>query len=245
MCELLICKFIGSRGKFRGMFRANQLKHLAECVATTFHFIGTKNEAEYLFQEGKKILKQSAYSATEKCRAIKMFEKASLLMHPESNAVLSNMMFESSSPIYNKHSKLSFKYAALGARMGCRHSKGLLAKCYIYGKGVIKDVGKGLTLAKESAMTGSCYGQLALAMCYINGIGFAQDHAEAVHLLHLSAGQGYAIAQFELGKMYQFGISVAQDYAEAVRLYSLAAEQDHFLSEYQLRCMRRDGHGGA
>ena len=237
MCALLVCKLIGFRGMFHGMFQPNKLKYLAKCVVTPFHFIGkTKNEAEYLFQEGKKMLKLSRYSA------IDMFEKASLLMHLESNAVLSDILFESSCPIYDKH---SFKYAALGARMGCRHSKGLLAKCYIYGKGVIKDVAKGLALAKESAKTGSYYGQLALAMCYRNGIGVAQDHAEAVRLLHLSAGQGYVIGQFELGQMYYHGAGVAQDDAEAVRLYILAAEQDHFLSEYQLRCMRHDSRGGA
>jgi len=233
MCALLVCKLIG----FRGMFQPNQLKYLAKCVVTPFHFIGkTKNEAEYLFQEGKKMLKQSSYRATE------MFEKASLLMHPKSNAVLSNMMFESSCPM---NDKLSFKYAALGERMGCRHSKGLLAKCYIYGKGVIKDVAKGLALAKESAKTGSCYGQSVLAMCYRNGINVSIDYIEAVRLLHLSAGQGYVIAQFELGQMYEFGIGIAQDDSNAVRWYSLAAEQDHFFAKYHLCYMRHDGLGGA
>jgi hypothetical protein len=233
MCALLVCKLIGFRGIFQGMFQPNQLKYLAKCVVTPFHFIGkTKNEAESLFQEGKKMLKQSSYRATE------MFEKASLLMHPESNAVLSNMMFEC-------HHKLSFKYAALGERMGCLHSKGLLAQCYIHGKGVIKDYAKGLALANESAKTGSFYGQFALAICYRNGICVTQDNAETVRLLHLSAAQGYAIAQFGLGTMYDRGVGVAQDDAEAVRLYSLAAEQNYFHAKYQLDCMHRDGRGGA
>ncbi len=222
ICVLLVCRLIG----FRGMNHDRHRYHLAQCVVTPFRFIGkTKNEAETLFQEGKRMLSQCKYRAT------KMFEMAALLMHGESHAVLSSIIYESSYPYYDN---LSFKYAVQGERIGCRHSKGSLALCYIHGKGVIKDEAKGLTLAQESAKTGSCYGQLALAMCYINGIGIAQNHAEAIRLLHLSAEQGFVIAQYELGKLYHHGRGIAQNNADAVKWYSLAAKQNHFHAKKNL-----------
>ena len=225
MCGLLVCRLIG----FRSM-NHDRHRHLAQCVVTPFRFIGkTKNEAKTLFQEGKRMLSECRYRAT------KMLEMAALLMHGESHAVLSSIL----------SSRLSFKYAVQGERIGCPHSKGELALCYIHGSYVIKDEAKGLTLAQESAKTGSSYGQFALAMCYINGIGIAQNHADATHLLHLSAAQGHVIAQFELGKLYHHGRGIAQNDAEAVKWYSLAAKQDYFHAKYALRCMIRDGRGGA
>jgi len=75
--------------------------------------------------------------------ATEMFEKVALLMHPESYVVLSSIIY----------ANISFKHAVQGERIDCR-----LAHCYIHGRGVIKDVVKGFTLANESAKTGSCYG---------------------------------------------------------------------------------------
>jgi hypothetical protein len=231
MCGLLVCRLIG----FRSMNHYRH-RHLAQCVVTPFRFIGkTKNEAETFFQEGKRMLSQCRYRAT------KMFEMATLLMHGESHAVLSSIIY-SRCRYYNY---LSFKYAVQGERIGCPHSKGALALCYIHGTGVIKDAEKGFTLAQESAKTGSCYGRLALAICYINGKGVAQNYAEAAHLLHLSAAQGYVFAQFELGNLYQHGRGIAQNDAEAVKWYRLAAKQDNFDAKYALSCMSRDGRGGA
>ncbi len=232
MCGLLVCRLIG----FRSM-NHDRHRHLAQCVVTPFRFIGkTKNEAETFFKEGKRMLSQCRYRAT------KMFEMATLLMHRESHAVLSSIIYGTRCRYFNY---LSFKYAVQGERIGCPNSKGALALCYIHGTGVIEDAEKGFTLAQESAKTGSCYGQLALAQCYEDGIGVAQNHAEAAYLLHLSAAQGHVIAQFKLGNLYHHGRGIAQNDAEAVKWYRLAAEQDYFDAKYALRCMIRDGRGGA
>ena len=233
IAALLVCKLIG----FRSLNHDKHL-HLARCVVTPFHFIGkTKNEAEAFFQQGKRMLTQCKYRAT------KMFEMAALLMHRESYAVIASINYQSISPPYYRN--IAFKFASRGERMGCPHSKGVLALCYL--RSLIKpnDYTKVLTLAQESAKVGSCYGQFALAKCYEDGIGVAQNYAEAGHLLHLSAEQGYVFAQFLLGKLYYYGAGVAQNDAEAVKWYSLAAKQDYFYAQYALDCMRRDGRGGA
>lgn len=233
MSALLVCKLIGFRS-----LNHDRHRHLARCVVTPFHFIGkTKNEAEAFFQQGKRMLTQCEYRAT------KMFEMAALLMHRESYAVLASINYRYISPPYDRN--LAFKFASRGERMGCPHSKGVLAICYLRSLHNPNDYTKVLTLAKESAKVGSCYGQYALAECYRDGIGVAQDYAEIVRLLHLSAGQGYVFAQFKLGSLYHHGIGVAQNDAEAVKWYSLAADQDYFYAKYELNCMRRDGRGGA
>jgi TPR repeat protein len=232
MCGLLVCRLIG----VNGMNHARR-RHLAKCVVTPFHFIGkTKNEAEIFFQKGKRLLTQCKYTATI------MFENAALLMHHESYAVLSSIIYETKCPYNNQ---LSFKYASRGEKFGCPHSKGALALYYIRGRANINDKAKGLALAQESTNAGSCYGQLALGICYKNGIGVAKNDAEAVRLLHLSASHGYVIAQYKLGRLYHHGRVIEQNDAEAVKWYSLAAKQNYFYAKYELDRMSREGRGGA
>jgi len=192
MSALLVCRLIGYKS-----MNHDRHRHLAKCVVTPFHYIGkTKNEAETFFQQGKRMLSQCKYRAT------KMFEMAALLMHRESYAVLASINHQSISPYYRS---LTFKFASRGETMGCPHSKGVLALFYLNSLINPNDYTKVLTLAKESAKVGSCYGQLALAQCYEDGIGVAQNDAEAVKWYSLAANQDYFYAKYALDCMRRDG----------------------------------------
>jgi len=138
--------------------------------------------------------------------------KASLLIHGREGVAMDR--------------KRAFELVEEGARLGCCHSQGVMALCYLFGLGCYKDGTRSLALARASAGEGSKYGQWMLGKLYYAGEGgVAQDYAAAVAQFRLAAAQGDDGAQNDLGYMYGMGYGVAQDYAEALRWYKLAAAQ--------------------
>jgi len=121
----------------------------------------------------------------------------------------------------------AFVLVAEGARAGCHHCQGVLARCYLRG-GVWKDEARSLELARESARNRSRYGQEMLGHFYLLGlVGLAVDYAQAFAFHQLAAQQNLDAAQNSLGYMYWRGLGVVQDRAEALRWFQLAAAQGH------------------
>ena len=129
------------------------------------------------------------------------------------------------SPGVPKDEERAFEFATAGAALGCAHSKGALARCYVLGYGVAQNVARALALGRESEAAGSCFGQFVVAVCYNAECGVAPDYTEVVRLYRLAAAQGHGAAQINLGTVFENGLGVAQDYAEAVRLYRLSARR--------------------
>jgi TPR repeat protein len=122
----------------------------------------------------------------------------------------------------------AFKLAEEGASLGCHHSQGVMARCYLLGLGCELDEERSLELACESSGKGSRYGQHTLGRWHRYGEGgLAVDYAQAVALYRLAAAQGLDDAQCSLGGMFYYGNGVAQDDAEALRWWQLAAAQGH------------------
>ena len=122
----------------------------------------------------------------------------------------------------------AFELVEEGARLGCHHCQGVMARCYMGGHGCVRDAARSLELARESSEKGSRYGQNTLGLLYKYGLGgVAQDYAQAVAFYRLAAAQNLDAAQCALGYMYHIGFGVAQDRTEALRLYQLAAAQGH------------------
>jgi TPR repeat protein len=131
-----------------------------------------------------------------------------------------------------------------GARLGCHHCQGVMARCYRRGYGCVRDDARSLELARESSGKGSRYGQYVLGVLYQLGVGgVAQDYAQAVALYRLAAAQNLDEAQCNLGCMYLLGEGVAQDVAEALRLFQLAAAQGHPLALFNVALCYEDGRG--
>ncbi len=122
----------------------------------------------------------------------------------------------------------AFELAEEGARLGCHHCQGVMARCYRHGWGCERNAARSLELARESSGKGSRYGQYALGGFYeVGSGGVAQDYAQAVALFRLAAAQNFDDALCALGHMYAKGFGIAQDRAEALRLCQLAAAQGH------------------
>jgi TPR repeat protein len=197
-------------------------------------------QAETVFQEGQRLYGEQRFS-----EAAERWGRAALLRHAPSHAHLSVMLVHGR-PGVAVDKKRGFELAAVGAALGCAHSKGALGLCYVLGDGVAKDAARGLALGRESAAAGSCFGQHVVGRCYRNGRGgVVKDYAEAVRLYSLAAAQGDARAQNNLGVMFYIGRGVAQDYAEAARLYRLSAAQGHASAQFNLGVMFSKGQGVA
>jgi len=139
-----------------------------------------------------------------------------------------------------------FELAEEGARLGCHHCQGVMARCYLYSIGCEEDDARSLELARESSGKGSRYGQCTLGDSHHFGFGgLAQDRAQSVALYRLAAAQGFDEAQHELGYMHYHGEGVAQDYAEALQWFKLAAAQGHPGALYYVAECHEHGYGVA
>ena len=122
----------------------------------------------------------------------------------------------------------AFKLVEEGARLGCHHCQGVMAWCYWYSCGCVKDAARSLELARESSEKGSRYGQNMLGLFYRYGLGgVVMDFTRALMLYRLAAAQNLDTAQWSLGFMLKYGVEVAQDPAKALEWWQLAAAQGH------------------
>ena len=163
--------------------------------------------------------------------------------HLPSRALLAHMMIDGREGVALDRVG-AFEMVEEGARLGCHHCQGVMAWCYMWGYGCVRDAARSLELARESSGKGSRYGQYALGLFYQYGAGgVAQDYAQAVAFYRLAA-QNLDDAQCSLGYMYHNGWGVAKDYAEALRLYQLAATQGFPWALYWVAVCHERGRGG-
>jgi hypothetical protein len=236
LCELLVLRLM----RFGGAWRVRYPQHHATCVVSRRHFLVSKNLAPYLFDEGQRLYGSQRFSD-----AAKSWGKAALLQHAASHAFLSTILIDDilGDPAFKKkrnfdemsqggacmgllpkpRCKQAFLLAEAGAAMGCAHSKGALARCYINGWGTPQRWDGGRRLASESAESGSCMGQFVLGQVSDWG-KFNPDKAEAVKWYRLAAEQGHASAQLNLGTLlWNGGQGVLQDKAEGITWWRRAS----------------------
>jgi TPR repeat protein len=195
--------------------------------------------------EGLHARAQALRAAGDFSAAAALLQQAVGLGRVLSRADLADMLVDGREGVA-KDVERGFELAEEGARLGCHHCQGVLAKCYAGGFGCAKDAARSLVLARASAGKGSKYGQLTLGYLYCEGEeGVAQDYAQAVAQYRLAAAQGYDEAQNDLGFMYGEGYGVAQDYAEALRWYELAAAQGFGAALYGVGVCYEMGNGVA
>ena len=139
LCELLVLRLM----RFRSAGRCRYPLPRAACAVSRRHFLVSKNLADGLFQEGRRLYEQRRYND-----AAKSWGQAALLQHGASHAFLSNILFEGR-PDVAEDEKRGFELAAAGAAMSCAHSKGALGRCLVSGSGVAKDVGLSLIHISE------------------------------------------------------------------------------------------------
>jgi len=167
-----------------------------------------------------------ALRATGECAAAAaLLQQAVGHGHLPSRADLADMLIFGRKGVDEDRSR-AFELAEEGARLGCHHCQGVMARCYVGGFGCSEDAARSLALARENATNGSKFGQFVLGYLYYKGAGGVErDYAAALAQYRLAAAQDYDVAQNWLGIMYGTGLGVAQDRAEALRWHKLAAAQ--------------------
>jgi TPR repeat protein len=175
--------------------------------------------------EGLHAQAQALWAVGDFAAAAALLQQAVRLGHVLSRAELADMLIGGREGVAMDY-KRAFELMEEGARLGCCHSQGVMARCYLFGLGCSKDGARSLALARASAGEGSKYGQWTLGKLYREGEGgVVQDYAVAVAQFRLAAAQGDDGAQNELGFMHHMGYGVAKDKAEALWWYKLAAAQ--------------------
>ncbi len=182
--------------------------------------------------------------ASGQCAAAAVALKLAVdLGHLPSRALMAHMLIDGREGVA-KDWDGAFELVEEGARLGCHHCQGVMAECYLNGRGCVRDDARSLELARESSGKGSRYGQCVLGWLHAGGYGgVARDYAQALALYRLAAAQNFDGAQYSLGDMYDERHGVAQDYAEALRLYRLAAAQGHPAALFMVAGCYKDGQG--
>jgi TPR repeat protein len=128
-----------------------------------------------------------------------------------------------------KDEKKAFEYFTLGAMQGdpeCLHELGI---AYMSGRGVEKEVDKGVEYLKKAVKKGhSGAGNklFCLAFDFENGIDVIKNFTKTMELYTFLAEEGYDRAQYELALIYDTGIKAPQDLGKAFDLYTKAAEKN-------------------
>jgi TPR repeat protein len=135
--------------------------------------------------------------------------------------------------------QLAFRLAFEGVRLGCEHSCGVLASCFAWGAGCVKDSSRAMQLASKSAAAGSRYGQYAMGRLHFD----EQDDSRAAGLFRQAAAQRLDAAQWCLGFLHQHGKGVNQNVNEALHWYRLAADQGLPLAYVSVAQMHERGEG--
>ena len=86
------------------------------------------------------------------------------------------------------------------AEAGDVEAQSTLGYYYLAGKGVKKDIAKGIEWTRKAAEQGDMLSQYTLGRHYLSGNGVPKDKVEAVKWLSKSADQGYPLAQEWLKK---------------------------------------------
>ena len=100
-----------------------------------------------------------------------------------------------------------------------------MGELYIIGKGVSKDVARGVRWLTKAAGNGNNKAMLSLASGYASGNYGSKDMQKAIIWYTKSADYGDVQAQDELGRIYLKDKDVPNDFTEALRRFERAANQ--------------------
>jgi len=112
---------------------------------------------EAFFEQGQRECHDGLYAS-----AVESWRRAVGMKHAHSHALLADMLFWGSWGIVPADHKRAFELASAGAGMGCAHSKGVLGRCYAYGRGVAQDRAKGLRLEGRALRQAAAWANLWL-----------------------------------------------------------------------------------
>lgn len=139
----------------------------------------------------------------------------------------------------SKWSKSAVESLKKEAEQGEIESKGLLGASYLLGKGVDKDIGKGLKLLRESAQNGFTKAQVTLGAFLTQGDPEYVNTEEGIKWLNIAAEKGDVKSQFILGLIHLHG----GDLKKCHKWLAKASDQGHPEALFFLGKMHEQGIG--
>ena len=157
------------------------------------------------------------------------------------NALADNGMdvekiFELATEYYDKgYRKRGFALYKKAAELGLAKAQRIVADCYRFGLGTIKDGNEAVRWYWKAAEQDDLQSIYALGEFYMWGsYGLEKNTEKAVQMWHKAAETGDVIAQHSLGNLYLEGLYVVQNREEAIKWYRKAAQQGYKPSREKL-----------
>ena len=126
------------------------------------------------------------------------------------------------------------------AEQGHMNAQLLLASCYMFGKGVARNLVEAEKWMRKAAEQGSPLGQFSLGGMLYQGLGVKVDYPQAVTWLRKSAEQQFVKAQYQLGGVYAEGKAVRANLVLAYMWFDLARENARRKPYRQRATKKRD-----
>jgi len=117
-----------------------------------------------------------------------------------------------------------------------------LGRCYLYGRGVVKDDAQGAAWVRKAAEAGNASAQAGLADLLLSR-GGPQNDAEALVWARKAADQQDSLGQIQMGYLFGNGRAVPQDFQQAMAWYQKSADQGDPRAEYQIGGLYYHGKG--
>jgi len=214
--------------------------HLMQSIVRRMAAGRVAETPEGLFRDGLLLCSSGRFPA-----AAEKFETAIALGHTASRAELAWILIQKDPRGAAFNAERAFRLAEAGSRLGCLHSRGVLACCYAEGRGCEADYARAMMLASESASAGCRYGQYVLGSLHDDPPkpGIECNFATAAAHYRSAAAQQLEVAQWKLGYIYAYGYSgvINRDDAEALHRYKQAADQGHSSSCFQVAMYYEQG----
>lgn len=126
------------------------------------------------------------------------------------------------------------------AAQGHMNAQLLLASCYMFGKGIAKNLVEAEKWMRRAAEQGSPLGQFSLGGMLYHGLGVKVDYPQALAWWRRAAEQQFVKAQYQLGGMYAEGKAIRPDLVLAYMWFDIARENAKRKSYRQRATKKRD-----
>ncbi|MCQ2078759.1 MAG: sel1 repeat family protein [archaeon] len=157
---------------------------------------------------------------------------------PAAHGALAEILYTTNEP---EHQKESISHFEIASKAGIVAATAYLGDAYFNGRGVEKDVAKGMDLFMDAAMDGDVDALYSIGAAYLEGQTIAPDYEKALDFLAEASSKGSPRAANALGLMYLGGFGTEQNIAKAKRLFEKALQKGNEHSRKNLELIKKMG----
>lgn len=148
-----------------------------------------------------------------------MQHRLSAMPHRRNKASASPLTDEGKKHLSEGDAKRAVRLFRDAAAAGCAEGESLLAECYLYGRGVRRNVTRAESIFARLVENGHVDAKCKLAMCYLEEVSVERVE-KATELLKDAARNGCADAQYNLAVL----LLEAEEEADAMRFFEMAGD---------------------